>query len=388
MDIILTKEDLAGLTVTQTGVHTLTKDGWWVREITHPSELTPEQTARIIAAINKLDRAGITDSDEIHVSYIENGVLTNIICSQSATPGALKEDLEGVLHSHTKAVDNIEITVTATDLDKVKLHNGLSVYEHPKEVKCMTGFIIDDPDGAKWECRIPEYLRWPVYNYPLDQRGLAATLIAIRKLQSVPQDAIVQSVHLDTPGEETDRASLLVGAYSLGVLYPVTAGQLLPYLKKLTEMMLPNIEAASSDESTTKININETDLSRIVFRGEPTTLSALTITSGTRLFKNLGFTLTTPDLRPKTTYEPRNSKTWGEIYRTTYEDRTYALAALVAAKAVESEATGEIELNQYPMNYIAPGIASALRKRVDGKNPHQINEELNKLWETKTNGGN
>ena len=51
MDIVLTKEDLAGITVTQTGVHTLTKGGWDVRETTNTSELTPEQTARIIAAI-------------------------------------------------------------------------------------------------------------------------------------------------------------------------------------------------------------------------------------------------------------------------------------------------------------------------------------------------
>ena len=63
-------------------------------------------------------------------------------------------------------------------------------------------------------------------------------------------------------------------------------------------------------------------------------------------------------------------------------------ARIIAAKAVESGVASEIELNQYPMNYIAPGIASALRKRVDGKTPHQINEELNKLWETKTNEGN
>ena len=387
MDIVLTKEDLAGITVTQTGVHTLTKGGWDVRETTNTSELTPEQTARIIAAIKKLDDVSTTDSDEIHVSYIENGVLTNIICSQSGTSGALKEDLEGVLHSHTKAVDSVEITVTESDLDRVKLHNGLSVYEHPQDIKQMTGFTLEDTDGVKWKCNIPEYLRWPVYNYQLDQRGLAATLIAIRKLQSVPQGAIVQSVHLDTPGEETDKVSLLVGAQSLGVLHPVTAGQLIPYLTKLTQMMLPNIEVAPGGH-TTKINIDETDLQRIVFREEPTTRSALTITSSTRLFKNLGFTLTTPDLRPETTYEPRNSKTWGEIYRTTYEDRAYALAALVAAKAVESGVASEIELNQYPMNYIAPGIASALRKRVDGKTPHQINEELNKLWETKTNGGN
>lgn len=86
MDIVLTKEDLAGLTVTQTGVHTLTKGVWEVREITAPSVITPEQTARIITAINKLTDMGATDSNEIHVSYIENGTLTSIIHTQSAPP--------------------------------------------------------------------------------------------------------------------------------------------------------------------------------------------------------------------------------------------------------------------------------------------------------------
>lgn len=245
----------------------------------------------------------------------------------------------------------------------------------------MTGFTLEDSDGAKWEYQIPEYLRWPVYNYPLDQRGLAATLIAIRKLQSVPQGAIVQPVHLDTPGEETDRVSLLVGAFSLGVLSPVTAGQLLPYLTNITEALLPCSETPSSDkhptDTTERIDLTVEDLERIEFRGEDTD-EALTLNPGARYKEDLGFAIRHNPLKLDV-YEPRNAEARESIQGTAYEDRVYAMSALVATIAEEKSIAGAVEIGKYPLDSVAFGVINRTRRLINGKTPQQILEQLSEF---------
>lgn len=76
---------------------------------------------------------------------------------------------------------------------------------------------------------------------------------------------------------------------------------------------------------------------------------------------------------------PRGENTWENIYDTVYEDRTYAVAYLVAATAEEKKITSPVEIGDYPLESVASDIINHTRRQIDGKTPQQIQEQLSKL---------
>lgn len=77
---------------------------------------------------------------------------------------------------------------------------------------------------------------------------------------------------------------------------------------------------------------------------------------------------------------PRNEILWENVNDTIYEDRTYAVAALVATIAEEKKITGPVEIGDYPLESVASDIINLTRRQIDGKTPQQIQKQLYKLW--------
>ena len=348
------------------------------------SPFDTEQLARI-----KADTGIIAcleqDTEETlqYVSYVENGKLSKLTFPYNETVPERLERLRSIFSRCTVKREAHAITVTKEDLERVTLHNGLSVMEHPKTVESITGFTITDGDGYTHEFTIPEHLKWAVYNQPLDQRGVAMLLIAVRKLRELPANAPITSVHVDAPGEEADGDVLTPHWLGVGWRGPMAAEQLALFLQAYTQALLPTCRVTPpigvlAADATERIDLTSEDLKRIEFCGASTT-SALTLKIGTRKEDDLGFSIRHNPLKLDT-YVPRNESLWENIYDTTYEDRTYAVACLVATIAEEKKITGPVEIGDYPLESVASDIINLTRRQIDGKTPQQIQEQLSKLW--------
>lgn len=384
MGIILTKKDLAVLHTTETTIATRENGEWEVWETLESSTFNTETLARIKAAIDIIAYLE-QDTEETlqYVSYVENGKLSKFTFPYNDTVPERLERLRGIFSKCTVKREAYTITVTKEDLERVTLHNGLSMMEHPKTVENITGFTVTDSDGYTHEFTIPEHLKWAVYNQILDQRGLAMLLIAVRKLRELPSNAVITSVHVDAPGEETDCNVLTPHWLGVGWRGPMTAEQLTKFLQAYTHALLPNCVVKPPigvrvDDATERIDLTSEDLKRIEFYGAATT-SALTLKIGTRKEDDLGFSIRHTPLKLDT-YVPRNESQWENIYDTVYEDRTYAVASLVATIAEEKNTTSPVEIGDYPLESVASDIISLTRRQIDGKTPQQIQEQLTELW--------
>nr|DAW59640.1 MAG TPA: hypothetical protein [Caudoviricetes sp.] len=384
MEIILTKKDLAGLHTTETAIATRENGEWEVWETLESSPFDTEQLARIKAAIGIIACLE-QDTEETlqYVSYVENGKLSKLTSPYNDTVSERLERLRGIFSRCTVKREPNAITVTKDDLERVTLHNGMSVMEHPKTVESITGFTITDGDGYTHEFTIPGHLKWAVYNQPLDQRGVAMLLIAVRKLRELPANALITSVHVDAPGEEADGDVLTPHWLGVGWREPITAEHLAMFLQAYTHAFLPTcvvkppIGVLSAD-GTERIDLTSEDLKRIEFYGAATT-SALTLKIGTRKEDDLGFSIRHNPLKLDT-YVPRNENLWENVNDTIYEDRTYAVAYLVATIAEEKKITGPVEIGDYPLESVASDIINLTRRQIDGKTPQQIQEQLTELW--------
>lgn len=384
MEIILTKKDLAGLRTTETTIAARENGEWVVWETVENSPFDTEQLARIKAAIEVIACLE-QDTEETlqYVSYVENGKLSKLTSPYNDTVSERLERLRGIFSKSTVKCGTHTITVTKEDLERVTLHNGMSVMENPKTVENITGFTITDGDGYTHEFTIPEHLKWAVYNQPLDQRGLAMLLIAVRKLRELPANAPITSVHVDTPGEEADGDVLTPHWLGVGWRELMAAEQLALFLQAYTHALLPNCVVKPPTgvrvaDATERIDLTREDLKRIEFCGAATT-SSLTLKIGTRKEDDLGFSIRHDPLKLDT-YAPRDENMWENIYDTTYEDRTYAVASLVATIAKEKNITGPVEIGDYPLESVASDIINLTRRQIDGKTPQQIQEQLYKLW--------
>lgn len=384
MEIILTKKDLAGLHTTETTIATCENNEWRVWETLESSPFSTEQLARIKAAIEVIACLE-QDTEETlqYVSYVENGKLSKLTFPYNDTVPERLERLRGIFSKCTVKREAYTITVTKEDLERVTLHNGLTMMENPKTVENITGFTITDNDGYTHEFTIPEHLKWAVYNQILDQRGLAMLLIAVRKLRELPSNAVITSVHVDAPGEEADGDVLTPHWLGVGWRWPMTAEQLAKFLQVYTQALLPTCRVTPPmgvlvADITERIDLTDEDLKRIEFCGAATT-SALTLKSSTRNEDDLGFSIRHNPLKLDT-YVPRNENLWANIYDTTYEDRTYAVAYLVATIAEEKKITGPVEIGDYPLESVASDIINLTRRQIDGKTPQQIQEQLTELW--------
>lgn len=384
MEIILTKKDLAGVHVTENTIATRENGEWEVWETVKHSPFDTEQLARIKAAIGIIACLE-QDTEETlqYVSYVENGKLSKLTFPYNETVPERLERLRGIFSKCTVKREAHAITVTKEDFERVTLHNGLSMMEHPKTVENITGFTITDGDGYEHKFIIPEHLKWAVYNQPLDQRGVAMILIAVRKLRKLPENTIITSVHVDAPGEEADGDVLTPHWLGVGWRGPMTAEQLTKFLQAYTRALLPICNVTPPigvlvADITERIDLTSEDLKRIEFYGTATT-SALTLKIGTRKEDDLGFSIRHNPLKLDT-YVPRNENLWDNIYDTTYEDRTYAVAYLVATIAEEKKITGPVEIGDYPLESVASDIINLTRRQIDGKTPQQIQEQLSKLW--------
>lgn len=384
MEIILTKKHLAGLHTTETTIATRENGEWEVWETREGSPFNTETLARIKAAIDIIACLE-QDTEETlqYVSYVENGKLSKLTFPYNDTVPERLERLRGIFSKCTVKREAYTITVTKEDLERVTLHNGLSMMEHPKTVENITGFTVTDGDGYTHEFTIPEHLKWAVYNQPLDQRGVAMLLIAVRKLRELPENAPIISVHVDAPGEEADEDVLVPHWLGVGWMAPITAEHLAMFLQAYTHALLPICKVTPPigvgvADATERIDLTEEDLKCIEFYGAAAT-SALTLKIGTRKEDDLGFSIRRNPLKLDT-YAPRNENLWENIYDTTYEDRTYAVAYLVATIAEEKKITGPVEIGDYPLESVASDIINLTRRKIDGKTPQQIQEQLSKLW--------
>lgn len=387
MEIILTKKDLTGIHTTETTIATRENGEWEVWETREGSPFNTETLARIKAAIDIIACLE-QDTEETlqYVSYVENGKLSKLTFPYNDTVPERLERLRGVFSKCTVKREAYTITVTKEDLERVTLHNGLSMMEHPKNVENITGFTVTDGDGYTHEFTIPEHLKWAVYNQPLDQRGVAMLLIAVRKLRELPENAPIISVHVDAPGEEADGDVLAPHWLGVGWMAPITAEHLAMFLQAYTHALLPICKVTPPigvgvADATERIDLTEEDLKRIEFYGAATT-SSLTLKIGTRKEDDLGFSIRHNPLKLDT-YVPRNENLWANIYDTTYEDRTYAVAYLVATIAEEKKITGPVEIGDYPLESVASDIINLTRRQIDGKTPQQIQKQLSKLWDKK-----
>lgn len=384
MEIILTKKDLAGLHTTETTIATRENGEWGVWETVKNSPFDTAHLARIKAAIDIIACLE-QDTEETlqYVSYVENGKLFKLTFPYNETVSERLERLRGIFSKCTMKRETHAITVTKEDIERVTLHNGLSMRDNPKTVENITGFTVTDGDGYTHEFTIPEHLKWAVYDQPLDQRGVAMRLIAVRKLRELPANAPITSVHVDAPGEEADGDVLTPHWLGVGWRTPITAEHLATFLQAYTQAFLPNCVVKPPigvllADATERIDLTSEDLNRIEFYGAATT-SALTLKIGTRKEYDLGFSIRHSPLKLDT-YVPRNESLWEDVNDTLYEDRTYAVASLVATIAEEKKITGPVEIGDYPLESVASDIINLTRRQIDGKTPQQIQEQLTELW--------
>lgn len=384
MEIVLTKKDIAGIHTTENTIATRENGEWEAWETVENSPFDTEQLARIKAAIGIIACLE-QDTEETlqYVSYVENGKLSKLTFPYNETVPERLERLRGIFSKCTVKCETNAITVTKADCERITLHNGLSMWEHPKTAENITGFTITDSDGYTHKFTLPEHLKWAVYNQPLDQRGLAMLLIAVRKLRELPANTPITSVHVDAPGEETDGDILIPHWLGVGWRAPITAEHLSKFIQTYTQALLPICKVTPPigvrvADITERVDLTSEDLKRIEFYGTDTT-SALTLKIGTRKEDDLGFSIRHSPLKLDT-YVPRNEILWENVNDTIYEDRTYAVAALVATIAEEKKITGPVEIGDYPLESVASDIINLTRRQIDGKTPQQIQEQLSKLW--------
>lgn len=384
MEIVLTKKDLAGIHTTENTIATRENGEWEVWETVKNSPFDTEQLARIKAAIDIIACLE-QDTEETlqYVSYVGNGKLSKLTYPYNETVPERLERLRGIISKCTMKRETHAIKITKEDLERVTLHNGLSMRDNPKTVENITGFTVTDGDGYTHEFTIPEHLKWAVYNQPLGQRGVAMLLIAVQKLRELPANAIITSVYVDAPGEETDGDVLTPHWLGVGWMVPMAAEQLAKFLQAYTHALIPNCVVKPPigvrvADSTERIDLTSEDLKRVEFYGADTA-SALTLKIGTRKEDDLGFSIRHSPLKLDT-YVPRNEILWENVNDTIYEDRTYAVASLVATIAEEKKITGPVEIGDYPLESVASDIINLTRRQIDGKTPQQIQEQLSKLW--------
>lgn len=171
MEIVLTKKDLTELHTTETTIATRKNGEWEVWVTLESSPFDTEQLARIKAAIDIIACLEHDTEETLqYVSYVENGKLSELTAPYNDTVPERLERLRSIFSKCTVKREAHTITVTEEDLERVTLHNGRSMWEHPKTTENVTGFTLTDNDGYTHEFTIPEHLKWAVYNQPLDQR--------------------------------------------------------------------------------------------------------------------------------------------------------------------------------------------------------------------------
>lgn len=320
MEIVLTKKDLAGLHTTETTIATRENGEWEVWETVKDSPFDTKQLARIKAAIGIIACLE-QDTEETlqYVSYVENGKLSKLTFPYNETVPERLERLRGIFSKCTVKSETHAITVTKEDLERVTLHNGLSMRDNPKTTENVTGFTVTDDDGYEHKFTIPEHLKWAVYNQPTTRptRGSNAPNSSTKTTQT-------------------------------------------------TRKRAHNLSARGRAGRRSRRRRSNTPLARGRL-------------DGTRKEDDLGFSIRHNPLKLDT-YAPRNEDLWANIYDTTYEDRTYAVAYLVATIAEEKKITGPVEIGDYPLESVAPDIINLTRRQIDGKTPQQIQEQLTELW--------
>lgn len=387
MEVVITKKDLAGLRTTENTIATCENGEWEVWETVENSPFSTEQLARIKAAIDVIACLEQDTKETLqYVSYVENGKLSKIAPPYNETVPERLERLRGLFSKCTVKRETHTITITKKDCGHVTLHNGLSLWEHTKTVENITGFTITNGDGYEHSFTIPEHLKWAVYNQPLDQRGVAMLLITVRKLRKLPPNAVITSVHVDAPGEDADGDVLTPHGLGIGWLKPITAEPLALFLQTYTQALLPTCTVKPPigvrvADTTGRIDLTDEDLKRVEFYEEDT-LDALNVNTGARNQDDIGFSIRHNPLKLDT-YRPSDSESRNKIYDTAYEDRTYAVAALVATIAKEKNITRPVAIGDYPLENVASDIVNITRRKIDGKTPQQIYEWLSELWHKK-----
>ena len=248
LELVLTKADLSSLIIVD--AETVADSGSNPKKaytLKNPGLLDAPGVCQTLAAISVLENYE-DDTKVSYISYVENGTLYPANIITGSTVAETKRRLEMVIKETTKPLDIVNVEITRADCERVKLHNGKSMWEKTGTAKDIQGFTLTTKAGTQFTANIPEYLRMLLFQTHLDIVGLAATALTLEELAQYPANAIVDRVYFDLPDTELDRTSLVPDWFYIGVYHPVRVSELMWFLDGYLRMFTQNSISASDKE--------------------------------------------------------------------------------------------------------------------------------------------
>lgn len=253
LELVLTKADLSSLIIVD--AETVADSGSNPKKaytLKNPGLLDAPGVCQTLAAISVLENYE-DDTKVSYISYVENGTLYPANIITGSTVAETKRRLEMVIKETTKPLDIVNVEITRADCERVKLHNGKSMWEKTGTAKDIQGFTITTKAGAQFTANIPEYLRMPLFQTKLDIIGLAAKALVLEALSAIPENVLVDGVRFDLPDTELDKVTLLPDWFYIGVYHPVRVSELKVFLDGYLRMFTQGAVSTAEKEQEKRI---------------------------------------------------------------------------------------------------------------------------------------
>lgn len=345
----------------------------------------PEGCLSVVLAVVAFTKLVQLDGDGVieYVTYVKSGRTVDVLKPldlPSPCPldyDQLKDRLLSFINrftTPTRVCEQVEVVLREEDLRKVTFISGVGFTSTIHLADECTGFSIDLPGGGSKIYEIPEFLQDLVYRLGAEQKTLAAAALVEEKLSDFYDGAVVKNIAINAPEMGLEDVSLLATWYFIGVMQPVTVGQLRSFLRRFialyTDQGAPG-RSAQLDSGKGRLVLRGEDLERVKFQAldVPRPFS----TGGTRVRAHLGFTLNGKE------YTPKDDDARREIFWGSYEDRLPAILALIADLAEERNIPGEIDLDFKAFEVYA-GLVSKVMDEVKGKNRDSLRKTLAHHW--------
>lgn len=345
----------------------------------------PEGRLSVVLAVVAFTKLVQLDGDGVieYVTYVKSGRTVDVL-KPLALPSPCPLDcdqLKGRLLSFinrfatpTRVCEQVEVVLREEDLRQVTFISGVDFTKATHLVGECTGFSIHLPGGGSKVYEIPEFLQDLVYRLGAEQKTLAAAALVEQKLSDFYDGAVVKNIAINAPEMGLEDVSLLAMWYFIGVMQPVTVGQLRSFLRRFIALYtdqgtpggLPRLNSGKG-----RLVLRDEDLERVKFQALDTPHPFST--GGTRIRANLGFTLNGKE------YAPKDEEARREIFWGLYEDRLHAILALIADLAEERNIPGEIDLDFKAFEVYA-GLVSKVMDEVKGKNRDSLRKTLAHHW--------
>lgn len=346
----------------------------------------PERCLSVVLAVVAFTKLVQLDGDGVieYVTYVKSGRTVDVLkpldlpspcpldCDQ------LKDRLLSFINrftTPTRVCEQVEVVLREEDLRQVTFISGVGFTNAMHLADECTGFSIDLPGGGSKVYEIPEFLQDLVYRLGAEQKTLAAAALVEQKLSDFYDGAVVKNIAINAPEMGLEDVSLLAMWHFIGVMQPVTVGQLRSFLRRFIALYtdqgapggLPRLNSGKS-----RLVLRDEDLERVKFQ-------ALDVphpfyNGGTRVRAALGFTLNGKE------YTPKDGGARREIFWGPYEDRLPAILALIADLAEERNIPGEIDLDFKAFEVYA-GLVSKVMDEVKGKNRDGLRKTLAHHWD-------